>query len=199
MIRDELPRRKVHEEIRSLAFNIMKKSDLSIEFAGLQIIIVQSLVCFLCIFSMCLAGCNQKVIEPEPPIGLIECSEAEPIKCWQSGYGVYIFQSDRGYNLSVKSDSPHPDCGDYKKPDFDFDEETIIYVDKSYTGCEPALVEQSLEYKGNDQYELRLEVKVQGGCYALWGHSSICSTAKIPDNATLTIIENVEIDWDYDQ
>jgi len=41
----------------------MKKSDLSIEFAGLQIIIVQSLVCFLCIFSMCLAGCNQKVIE----------------------------------------------------------------------------------------------------------------------------------------
>lgn len=148
---------------------------------------------------MGLAGCDHKAIEPEPPIGSIECSEAEPIKCWQSGYGVYIFQSEKGYNLSVKSDSPHPDCVDYKKPDFDFGKQTIIYIDKGYAGCKPALVEQSLEYKRNNEYELRLEVTVQGGCYALWEYSSICSVPKIPDNATISIIENIETDWNYDQ
>lgn len=160
-----------------------------------QIFLVQ-LLSVLC-FGM--ASCQTEPLLPEPELGIIECEETELIKCWQSSTeSIYIFRSLEQYNQLVKNDTDHPYCRDYKKPSFDFNRESIIFITKSYTGCDYANVEQSLEYIGNNTYKLHFEVLQQGSCYALWDYTKVCSVPKIAEDATIIITENIETAWDHD-
>ena len=144
-------------------------------------------------------SCQTEPILPEPAIGLIECTDTELIKCWQSSKeDVYVFRSLEEYNQLVKNDSDHPNCVDYKKPFFDFNRESIIYVSKLYTGCDYAEVEQTLKYVGSNRYNFHLEVLQQGSCYGSWSYTKVCRVPRISEDAIIIITENIETAWDHD-
>jgi hypothetical protein len=80
---------------------------------------------FLPLLFQFLTQTESVTIEPEPVT----------IMCTQLRHGEYVIRNNIEYQELLKVRSPHPDCGSYELPPFDFENNLLIGIKTSVAGC----------------------------------------------------------------
>jgi len=109
--------------------------------------------------------------------------------CIQFENKVYLLKTNKEYNDLKKNKSLYSGCDNFVFPFIDFDNELLVGVVCTYSGCSQKNIISTLNYDTNkNYYEFLLKIEKEGECKMLNHLSKWFLIPKLKENDSINII-----------